>query len=250
MSTVTPPDQHNQKNSVKEDEINRFNAIADEWWNRTGPMSPLHEMNSLRIEWIQKLLKTQSSFDRSHPILDIGCGVGIASEGLAALGYNVLGVDAAKDVIQAAQNHLDTIPLPPNSGDITYRVGTIEELVAEKKQFQIVNALELLEHVNDPQEFIQNIAALLTDNGITFVSTINRNIPSFLFAKVGAEYLTRKLPVGTHQWKQFITPAELGKMAHNAGLRVVDMAGLTMRPNGWKITQDVKINYMVCLSKI
>jgi len=78
----------------------------------------------------------------------------------------------------------------------------------------------------------------------------NRNIPSFLFAKVGAEYLTRKLPVGTHQWKQFITPAELGKMAHNAGLRVVDMAGLTMRPNGWKITQDVKINYMVCLSKI
>ncbi|CAI3956648.1 bifunctional 2-polyprenyl-6-hydroxyphenol methylase/3-demethylubiquinol 3-O-methyltransferase UbiG [Commensalibacter papalotli (ex Botero et al. 2024)] len=249
MSTVTPPDPHNQKNSVKDDEINRFNAIASEWWNRTGPMSPLHEMNALRIEWIQNILKTYQPLDKTCPILDIGCGVGIASEGLASLGYNVIGVDAAKDVIQAGKNHLNSVPLPPNSGEITYQVGTIEELVYESRQFQIINALELLEHVNDPQEFVHNISRLLTNQGIAFLSTINRNIPSFLFAKLGAEYLTRKLPIGTHNWKQFITPAELGKMAHHAGLRIVDIAGLTLRPNGWKITNNVKINYMICLSK-
>lgn len=249
MSTVTPPDPHNQKNSVNKDEINRFNAIASEWWNRTGPMSPLHEMNALRIEWIQKFLRASPPLDKTQPFLDIGCGVGIASEGLASLGYNVLGVDAAKDVIQAGQEHLDHFPLPPNSGKLTYRVGTIEELVSEKKQFEVITALELLEHVNDPQEFIQNISRLLTDQGVAFLSTINRNIPSYLFAKVGAEYLTRKLPIGTHNWKQFITPAELGKMVHHAGLRVVDITGFTMRPNGWKLTQDVKINYMICVSK-
>lgn len=249
MSTVTPPDLHNQKNSVNKDEINRFNAIASEWWNRTGPMSPLHEMNALRIEWIQKILSTSPSLDKNRPILDIGCGVGIASEGLACLGYNVIGVDAAQEVIQAGQNHLDNFPLPPNSGNVTYRVGTIEELVTENKQFEIITALELLEHVNDPQEFIQNISKLLTKQGTAFLSTINRNIPSFLFAKVGAEYLTRKLPVGTHNWKQFITPAELGKMVHQSGLRVVDIVGMTMRPNGWKLTPDVKINYMICVSK-
>ncbi|MDI2090808.1 bifunctional 2-polyprenyl-6-hydroxyphenol methylase/3-demethylubiquinol 3-O-methyltransferase UbiG [Commensalibacter oyaizuii] len=250
MSTVTTPNPHNQKNSIIENEINHFNTLADQWWNREGPMSALHEMNALRIEWIHSLIKKYSNPHPSLPILDIGCGAGLASEAMAALGYDVLGVDAGQEVIAAAENHLKTVPLPPNSGHVTYRVGSVEALVEEQKQFSIITALELLEHVSDPQEFILNLAKLLTPDGKLFLSTINRNIHSFLFAKVAAEYLTRKLPIGTHNWKQFITPSELGNMANQAGLRVTDIAGLTMYPNGWKTTSNIKINYMVCLSKI
>lgn len=249
MPIDTTDHTNKQNNSIITNEINHFNQLADQWWDRKGPMSSLHDMNDLRIEWINRNLVQNKQFYKSGIILDIGCGAGLASEALANLGYNVLGVDAGEKVIKAAQYHLDTVPLLPNGGSLTYQVGNVETLVHEHQHFSAITALELLEHVRDPQNFIHNIAQLVQPEGLIFVSTINRTLQSFLFAKVAAEYITRKLPIGTHNWNQFITPSELGKMAHAAGLRVKAITGLTLYPNGWKLTGNVNINYMVCLTK-
>ncbi|MBI0075597.1 bifunctional 2-polyprenyl-6-hydroxyphenol methylase/3-demethylubiquinol 3-O-methyltransferase UbiG [Commensalibacter sp. M0357] len=248
MPIDTTDNANKQNNSIITNEIDHFNQLADQWWDRKGPMSSLHDMNDLRIEWINRNLRHNNQYYKSGNILDIGCGAGLASEALANMGYNVLGIDAGEKVIKAAQYHLDTTPLLPKGGSLTYKVGSIEELVHENQHFSVITALELLEHVNDPQNFIHNISRLLQTNGMIFVSTINRTLPAFLFAKVAAEYITRKLPVGTHNWRQFITPSELGKMAHSAGLRIKSIAGMTFYPNGWKLTQNVKINYIACLT--
>ena len=211
MPIDTTDNANKQNNSIITNEIDHFNQLADQWWDRKGPMSSLHDMNDLRIEWINRNLRHNNQYYKSG-------------------------------------NILDTTPLLPNGGSLTYKVGSIEELVHENQHFSVITALELLEHVNDPQNFIHNISRLLQTNGMIFVSTINRTLPAFLFAKVAAEYITRKLPVGTHNWRQFITPSELGKMAYSAGLRIKSIAGMTFYPNGWKLTQNVKINYIACLT--
>lgn len=249
MPIVTTVNQNKQKESINQNEIDHFNQLAEQWWDRTGPMSALHEMNALRIEWINHILKANPDHYKAGTLLDIGCGAGLASEALANLGYAVLGIDAGEKVIEAAKHHLKTTPLSPRGGSLQYRVGDIESLVHENRQFTAITALELLEHVNNPSEFIRNLSWLLQAEGLLFVSTINRTLQSFLFAKVAAEYITRKLPVGTHNWKQFITPSELGTMAHQAGLRIQSIAGMTLYPNGWKLTKNVNINYIACLSK-
>ncbi|CAK7193211.1 Ubiquinone biosynthesis O-methyltransferase [Commensalibacter sp. Nvir] len=248
MSIVTPSHGSDQNKSIIENEINHFNALSQQWWDHSGPMKTLHDMNDLRISWIDNKLK-KFNITKPQKILDIGCGAGLASESLAKLGYDIVGIDAGEEVIKAAQSHLDKVPLPQHSGKITYRIGCIEELDPKFQRFSIVIALELLEHVKNPHEFIQHISNLLTPTGKVFISTINRNLKSYFFAKVGAEYVTRLLPVGTHNWKQFVTPNELRQMAHQAGLRIVDIAGLTLRLNGWKITKHPSINYITCLSK-
>jgi 2-polyprenyl-6-hydroxyphenyl methylase/3-demethylubiquinone-9 3-methyltransferase len=237
--------------SVSPAEVARFEALAARWWDPDGPMRPLHRMNPARVEWIVK--RTPASppplagggwrdEEKRVRLLDVGCGAGIASEAFARCGFDVLGIDAAGGAIEAARAHAAGRNLP-----LAYRVGSAEDLLAEQARFPVVTALEVIEHVPEPEAFLATLAALLAPGGRLFLSTLNRTPRSFLAAKVGAEYLLRWLPIGTHDWRRFITPVELGTMLRRVGLRVTDAAGLVADPltGRWTTGKDMSVNYLL-----
>jgi 2-polyprenyl-6-hydroxyphenyl methylase/3-demethylubiquinone-9 3-methyltransferase len=233
--------------SVSLAEIVRFDALAARWWDPEGPMRPLHRMNPARVGWIVDHVARRFPDAAGLRVLDVGCGAGLAAEALARRGFGVLGVDAAPDVIAAAADHAKEHDEKGQSLRLTYRVGTAEDVLADGLRFPVVTALEVIEHVPDPAAFVQTLAALLEPGGLVFLSTLNRTRRSFLSAKVGAEYLLRWLPVGTHDWRKFVTPAELSAMLRDAGLRVADAAGLVPDPlrGGWRTGRDLSVNYMM-----
>ena len=220
------------------EEVARFDALAAQWWDPSGPMRPLHAMNPLRIGWITKRLPTACT------LLDVGCGAGLASEALARAGHTVLGIDAAAAPIDAARAHAGALP-------IGYRVATTGELVAEGRRFAAITALEVIEHVPDPGGFLRDVAALLEPEGRLFISTLNRTARSLVVAKFGAEYVMRMLPVGTHEWRRFLTPAELARLARGAGLRVTESAGMVFDPlrQRWSMGRDLSINYIAAFQR-
>lgn len=220
-------------------EIARFDALAGQWWDPRGPMRPLHEMNPVRVGWVAERLRRR--FAGPVRLLDVGCGAGLAAEALAALGHQVLGIDAAGAALSAARAHAAGRDLP-----LDYHEAVAEDLVAEGARFEAITALEVIEHVADPSAFMATLAALLQPGGLLFVSTLNRTPRAFLTAKLGAEYLLRLLPVGTHEFRRFITPAELGAQARAAGLRLADIAGMTpdLLRGGWRISRDTGVNYI------
>ncbi|MBO1076750.1 bifunctional 2-polyprenyl-6-hydroxyphenol methylase/3-demethylubiquinol 3-O-methyltransferase UbiG [Roseomonas marmotae] len=233
------------------EEIAKFDALAAEWWDPQGPMAPLHAMNPLRCGWIAQHLARARGGDPARlgglTLLDVGCGAGLAAEGMAHLGAKVTGLDAAPAALAAARAHAAAEGL-----EIDYREGMPEALAAEGARFDAVMALEVIEHVADRAAFLAALAKLTKPGGMVFLSTLNRTARSFLFAKLGAEYLLRLLPRGTHDWKMFVTPAELGAEARRAGLRVVAISG--MAPQGapgraWRATPDVAVNYIVALAR-
>ncbi len=179
-------------------------------------------------------------------VLDVGCGAGLAAEALARLGFDVLGLDAAGEAIAAAHAHAAGQNLP-----LAYRTGVAEDLLAENARFPVITALEVIEHVPDPAAFVATLAALLAPGGRLFLSTLNRTPQSFIAAKVGAEYLLRWLPVGTHDWRKFITPAELGGMLRRTGLRVAAISGLVGDPltGRWKTSRNLAVNYILAAEK-
>ena len=224
-------------------EVAKFDGLAAEWGNPRGPMAPLHAMNPLRTRWIAERLGRPPEDLGGLTLLDVGCGAGLAAEALARRGARVTGLDMAAEALEAARFHAAAEGLR-----ITYRHGRPEDLA---ETFDAVTALEVIEHVADRDAFLASLARSVRPGGMVFVSTLNRTARSFLMAKLGAEYLLRMLPVGTHDWRMFVTPAELGAGFRRAGLRVTDVAGMVPEPltGGWRESRDTAVNYIMAARK-
>ena len=231
--------------SFSADEIARFDALAEQWWNPHGPMRPLHRMNPARIGWIHARIRERFG-SAAVRVLDVGCGAGLASEALARRGWPVLGLDPAPELIEAARRHATGQELP-----LAYRLGGPETLLDEGGRFPVVTALEVIEHVPHPLSFLRTLSRLTEPGGLLFVSTLNRTVSSFLAAKVAAEYVLRWLPVGTHDWRKFITPAELGAALRAAGYRMADITGLSLDPvtGGWRTGRQMAVNYLAVATR-
>lgn len=225
-------------------ELAKFNAIAGRWWDRDGPMRALMAMNPVRTDWIMQRVRPR--FGAGVRVLDVGCGAGLLAESLARAGCAVTGLDAAAETIAAARAHAAQSGLA-----IEYQVGTAGDLAARGARFPVVTALEIIEHVDQPERFIAALAGLVEPGGMLFISTINRTRRSFLGAKLGAEYLLRLVPAGTHDWRKFVTPAELSGWGRDAGLRLGAIAGIM--PDGslrrFRVSASLAINYIALFEK-
>ncbi len=238
-----------ETSSVDAAEIAKFEAMAAEWWDPEGKFKPLHMMNPVRLDYITRQIAAEFGRDLKAPrpfeglrLLDIGCGGGLLSEPMARLGAEVVGADAAERNIPVARLHAEAQDLP-----IDYRHTTAEALVAGGESFDVVLAMEIVEHVADPAAFVATCHALLRPGGLMIASTINRNAKSFMAAIVGAEWVMRWLPKGTHDWAKFITPEELTGMIARAGLDPVDRKGFVFNPVSWQWSisdRDLSVNYV------
>ena len=235
--------------SVDPAEVARFEALAAEWWDAKGKFAPLHRFNPVRLQFLKDALLRHFQRDArlAQPlagmtVLDVGCGGGLVAEPMARLGATVTGIDAGTATIEAARRHALGMGLA-----IDYRTATVEELALNGERFDVVLALEVIEHVAAPEAFLTACAGLLKPGGTMAVATLNRTARSFLFAIVGAEYLLRWLPKGTHAWSRFIRPDELDRMLKAAGLGVSARTGIAYNPlnDRWSLSPDTGVNYIV-----
>ena len=223
-------------------EIQKFSDLAHRWWDPTSEFRPLHEINPLRLEWIN----ARAALSGKN-VIDIGCGGGILAEAMAVKGAQVTGIDLSAKALKVADLH------SLESGvQVRYKLIAAEEMAAEEAgQYDVVTCMEMLEHVPDPGAIVQAAASLLKPGGKAFFSTLNRNPKAYLFAVIGAEYLLRMLPRGTHDYAKFITPSELSQFARAAGLQVDGIKGLTYNPltQIYALNQDTSVNYMIACSR-
>ena len=229
--------------NLDHDEVKKFDELAAKWWDPEGEFKPLHQINPLRVGFINERANLEGI-----KVLDVGCGGGILAEALNKLGAQVTGIDASEQTIGVAQNHSNAV-----GSDVSYYQTTIEEFIANKpeEKFDVVTCLEMLEHVPSPGEIIKTCSTILKDDGDIFFSTINRNPRSYLFAIVGAEYILNLLPKGTHDYQKFIKPSELAKWIRDARLSQIETIGLSYNPitdNYW-LGKDIQVNYMVHAKK-
>lgn len=230
----------NHSLNVDDSEIAKFEALASRWWDPTSEFKPLHDINPLRLNYIEERCPLAGK-----QALDVGCGGGLLSEGMAQRGAHVTGIDMGEAPLSVAKLH------GMESGiSVDYQKITVEELASNPEHtghYDVVTCLEMLEHVPNPASVVKACAALLKPGGHLFVSTINRNPKSFLFAIVGAEYVLRLLPKGTHEWQKFIRPSEMSDHLRHAGLEVSDLTGMTYNPitKVYRLGRDVDVNYLM-----
>jgi 2-polyprenyl-6-hydroxyphenyl methylase/3-demethylubiquinone-9 3-methyltransferase len=225
--------------NVDHDEIAKFDKLAARWWDPKSEFKPLHDINPLRVDYIDRLATL-----RGKRVLDVGCGGGLLSEAMTLRGAEVTGIDMGKAPLNVARLHR----LESNL-EIDYRQTTAEQLAEEQPgSFDVVTCLEMLEHVPDPAAVIEACARLIRKDGRIFLSTINRNPKAYLFAVLGAEYLLNLLPRGTHEYTKFIRPSEMEAWARHAGLQLTDLTGMSYNPltREYRLGTDVSVNYLAC----
>ena len=233
--------------SVNKKEIEKFSKMASEWWDPSGKFKPLHKFNPIRISYIKeniissfKLKAKQKPLDKIN-ILDIGCGGGLLSEPMTRLGANVTGIDASSKNINIAKIHAKK-----NNLKINYLCSSPEKLKIKKK-FDVILNMEIIEHVEDINFFINSCSKLLKKNGLMFVATLNKTLKSYVFAIIGAEYVLRWLPIGTHDWEKFVRPDDLKKILNKNNLKLDKLDGMNFNiiKDEWSMSPDTSINYIV-----
>ena len=228
--------------NIDHGEIDKFDQLASRWWDPHSEFKPLHDINPLRLDYINRRAPL-----RNRSVIDVGCGGGLLSEGMAHLGARVTGIDMGEAPLSVARLHLLESGL-----EVDYQRVTAEDMAARHPQaFETCTCLEMLEHVPDPASVVQACADLVRPGGEVFFSTINRNPKAYLFAVIGAEYLLRMLPKGTHDYRKFIRPSELERWARDAGLQLRDLTGMTYNPltGEYRLGDDVDVNYLAWFSK-
>tara|TARA_B100002052_G_scaffold236987_1_gene220537 strand:- start:637 stop:1365 length:729 start_codon:yes stop_codon:yes gene_type:complete len=233
-------------NTINKKEIEKFSKIAEEWWNPEGKFKPLHKFNPIRISYIKESiiqtfkLKVSDKPLEDIKILDIGCGGGLLSEPMSKLGANVVGIDASKNNIKIAELHAKK-----NNLNIKYFCASPENFKTNLK-FDVILNMEIVEHVNDVDFYLKSCSRLLKKNGIMFVATLNKTLKSYFFAIIGAEYILRWLPIGTHDWEKFVKPSDLINMLKKYELRINKLDGVKFDiiKNDWSLSSDKSINYI------
>ena len=241
-----------KSNSINKQEIEKFSKIATEWWSPNGKFKPLHKFNPIRIQYLKEniiehfKLKHSSRPLKKINILDIGCGGGLLSEPMSRLGANVTAIDASKKIIEVAKFHAKK-----NNLKISYLCSSPERLNIKKK-FDVILNMEIIEHVNDKKFFIKKSSNLLKKNGLMFVATLNKTFKSYLFAIIGAEYILKWLPIGTHDWEKFVKPDELVNLGKKFNLKLKKLNGMEFNPimDKWYLSNDKSVNYIGKFKKI
>jgi 2-polyprenyl-6-hydroxyphenyl methylase / 3-demethylubiquinone-9 3-methyltransferase len=237
--------------SINKKEIEKFSKIAEEWWNPNGKFKPLHKFNPIRINYIKdNIIKNLNIKPSNKPlknikILDIGCGGGLLSEPMCRLGATVVGIDASKKNIDVAKFHAKK-----NKLKIDYKVAS-PEVFKTKLKFDVILNMEIVEHVNDIDFFIKSSSKLLKTNGIMFIATLNKTLKSYAFAIIGAEYILKWLPIGTHDWEKFIKPNDLINIAkkNNLSSKKLDGMKFNILDDSWKVSNDTSVNYIIIFTK-
>jgi 2-polyprenyl-6-hydroxyphenyl methylase/3-demethylubiquinone-9 3-methyltransferase len=228
--------------NVDQSEIAKFSALAHRWWDPNSEFKPLHAINPLRLSWIKTFVNLEGK-----KVVDIGCGGGILAESLAQSEADTTGIDLSEKALKVAELHALEV-----GANLTYRAISAEDLAKEQAgQYDVVTCMEMLEHVPDPASVVQACADLCKPGGTLFFSTLNRNPKSYLFAIIGAEYILRLLPKGTHEYAKFIKPSELVAFTRAAGLEMLGMKGLSYNPitQVYSLNEDVDVNYMIAVRK-
>ena len=241
----------NSAGSVDASEVAKFSAMAAEWWDPNGKFAPLHKFNPVRLQFIRDTAATHFGKSGLKPfagmtLLDIGCGGGLLCEPMARLGFAVTGVDPSEKNIGTARAHAEAAGIA-----VTYRAAAAETLEAEGALFDVVLNMEVVEHVADLRAYLKACAKLVRPGGLMFVATLNKTLKSLALAKIGAEYVLRWLPPGTHDWNKFIGPDELRRMLEESGLNPLKTQGVAFDPLrwDWQLSPDVDVNYMVVASR-